>query len=144
MLHELPCAPPAPCVPVPLPCILQTMFSTLFPPLIVAHFTLRHSPQAVFSRPLYQQSAGLPSLPLSLRPCPPGRVFVDHYANTALKLLLPAVEDGIFDDNWRIRQSSALLLGKLLFKVRSDSWGGGRVGKGGGRGEIGWQLQGAG
>lgn len=35
----------------------------------------------------------------------------------SLPLLLPAVEDGIFNDNWRIRQSSVELLGDLLFKV---------------------------
>ncbi len=40
-----------------------------------------------------------------------GRIFVDHYASTAVELVLPAVEDGVFDDNWRIRQSSVLLLG---------------------------------
>ena len=34
-------------------------------------------------------------------------------------MLLPAVEDGIFNDNWRIRQSSVELLGDLLFKVNS-------------------------
>lgn len=32
-------------------------------------------------------------------------------------MLLPAVEDGIFNDSWRIRQSSVELLGDLLFKV---------------------------
>lgn len=36
----------------------------------------------------------------------------------SLPLLLPAVEDGIFHDNWRIRQSSVELLGDLLFKVQ--------------------------
>ncbi|GAX75317.1 hypothetical protein CEUSTIGMA_g2762.t1 [Chlamydomonas eustigma] len=50
-----------------------------------------------------------------------GRIFVDHYANTALVMLLPAVEEGIFNDNWRIRQSSVLLMGKLLFKVVGTS-----------------------
>lgn len=35
----------------------------------------------------------------------------------SLPLLLPAVEDGIFSENWRIRQSSVELLGDLLFKV---------------------------
>lgn len=48
-----------------------------------------------------------------------GRTFVDLYAETALPLLLPAVEDGILNDNWRIRQSSVELLGQLLFKVTS-------------------------
>lgn len=39
------------------------------------------------------------------------------YLFRSLPLLLPAVEDGIFNDNWRIRQSSVELLGDLLFKV---------------------------
>ena len=46
-----------------------------------------------------------------------GHTFVDLYATTALPLLLPAVEAGIVNDNWRIRQSSVDLLGDLLFKV---------------------------
>ncbi|KAF8017892.1 hypothetical protein BT93_H2950 [Corymbia citriodora subsp. variegata] len=46
-----------------------------------------------------------------------GHVLVEHYATTSLPLLLPAVEDGIFNDSWRIRQSSVELLGDLLFKV---------------------------
>ncbi|KDP23748.1 hypothetical protein JCGZ_23581 [Jatropha curcas] len=50
-----------------------------------------------------------------------GHVLVEHYATTALPLLLPAVEDGIFNDNWRIRQSSVELLGDLLFKVAGTS-----------------------
>lgn len=37
----------------------------------------------------------------------------------SLPLLLPAVEDGIFNDSWRIRQSSVELLGDLLFKVNT-------------------------
>ncbi|KAG6741628.1 hypothetical protein POTOM_054903 [Populus tomentosa] len=44
-------------------------------------------------------------------------VLVEHYATTSLPLLLPAVEDGIFNDNWRIRQSLVELLGDLLFKL---------------------------
>lgn len=39
------------------------------------------------------------------------------YLFRSLPLLLPAVENGIFNDNWRIRQSSVELLGDLLFKV---------------------------
>jgi hypothetical protein len=39
------------------------------------------------------------------------------YFFRSLPLLLPAVEEGIFNDNWRIRQSSVELLGDLLFKV---------------------------
>ncbi|KAG2444413.1 hypothetical protein HXX76_001166 [Chlamydomonas incerta] len=50
-----------------------------------------------------------------------GRILVDNYANSALPLLLPAVEEGVFSENWRIRQSSVKLLGKLLFKVAGAS-----------------------
>lgn len=48
-----------------------------------------------------------------------GRVVVDKYAQnpTALDLILPAVAGSIMAENWRIRQSSLLLMGKLLFKV---------------------------
>ncbi|KAJ0080466.1 hypothetical protein Patl1_23083 [Pistacia atlantica] len=50
-----------------------------------------------------------------------GHILVEHYATTSLPLLLPAVEDGIFNDSWRIRQSSVELLGDLLFKVAGTS-----------------------
>ncbi|CAD6206440.1 unnamed protein product [Miscanthus lutarioriparius] len=43
------------------------------------------------------------------------------YAEAGGPLLLPAIEDGIFSDNWRIRQSSVELLGDLLFKVAGTS-----------------------
>lgn len=46
-----------------------------------------------------------------------GRIAVELYATTALPLLLPAVEEAIVSNNWRIRQSSVELLGDLLFKV---------------------------
>ncbi|KAL4419436.1 hypothetical protein ABPG77_006363, partial [Micractinium sp. CCAP 211/92] len=46
-----------------------------------------------------------------------GRIAVELYAESALPLLLPAVEAGIISGNWRIRQSSVELLGDLLFKV---------------------------
>lgn len=46
-----------------------------------------------------------------------GRTLVELYAATSQQLLLPAVETGIVDDNWRIRHSSVELLGDLLFKV---------------------------
>ena len=39
----------------------------------------------------------------------------------SLPLLLPAVEEGILNDTWRIRQSSVELLGDLLFKVAGTS-----------------------
>ncbi|KAJ6865023.1 hypothetical protein NC651_035552 [Populus alba x Populus x berolinensis] len=50
-----------------------------------------------------------------------GHVLVEHYATTSLPLLLPAVEDGIFNDNWCIRQNSVELLGDLLFNVHTTS-----------------------
>ncbi|CAL5425755.1 unnamed protein product [Camellia sinensis] len=43
------------------------------------------------------------------------------WTSRSLPLLLPAVEDGIFSDSWRIRQSSVELLGDLLFKVAGTS-----------------------
>ncbi|KAL4444093.1 hypothetical protein ABPG75_011830 [Micractinium tetrahymenae] len=46
-----------------------------------------------------------------------GRIAVELYAESALPLVLPAVEAGITSANWRIRQSSVELLGDLLFKV---------------------------
>ncbi|CAE5962833.1 unnamed protein product [Arabidopsis arenosa] len=45
-----------------------------------------------------------------------GHVLVEHHATTSLPLLRPVVEDGIFNANWRIRQSFIELLGDLLFK----------------------------
>jgi hypothetical protein len=59
-----------------------------------------------------------------------GRVAVELYAQSALPLLLPAVEAGITSHNWRIRQSSVELLGDLLFKVGRAGgvvWGWGGV-----------------
>ncbi|GJP65751.1 hypothetical protein CLOP_g22614, partial [Closterium sp. NIES-67] len=50
-----------------------------------------------------------------------GHVLVQEYAISSLPLLLPAVEEGLFSDSWRIRQSSMELLGDLLFKVAGTS-----------------------
>lgn len=49
------------------------------------------------------------------------KVAVELYASSSLPLLLPAVEEGITNPNWRIRQSSVELLGDLLFKVAGTS-----------------------
>jgi hypothetical protein len=46
-----------------------------------------------------------------------GQRMVNSYAETAISLFVPELERGLFDDNWRIRYSSVLLLGELLFKV---------------------------
>lgn len=45
------------------------------------------------------------------------RVFIDLYAKSSFPMLLPAIEKGMFNSNWRIRQSSVDLLGEFLFKV---------------------------
>lgn len=46
-----------------------------------------------------------------------GRMIVINYATKAVDLLLPELEKGLFDDSWRIRQSSVQLVGDLLFRI---------------------------
>jgi HEAT repeat protein len=46
-----------------------------------------------------------------------GQRMINLYADTAIELLLPELERGLFDDNWRIRFSSVQLLGDLLYKI---------------------------
>ncbi|THG04537.1 hypothetical protein TEA_028900 [Camellia sinensis var. sinensis] len=43
------------------------------------------------------------------------------YQSEACSSIMHSVEDGIFSDSWRIRQSSVELLGDLLFKVAGTS-----------------------
>lgn len=50
-----------------------------------------------------------------------GQRIVAMYAETAIQLLLPELEKGLFDDNWRIRFSSAQLIGDLLYKISGVS-----------------------
>ncbi|KAJ3394121.1 translational activator of GCN4 [Entophlyctis sp. JEL0112] len=50
-----------------------------------------------------------------------GRVVVRNYATTAVDLLLPELETGLFDENWRIRQSSIQLMGDLLYRIAGVS-----------------------
>ena len=50
-----------------------------------------------------------------------GQRIVNLYANTAIQLLLPELEQGLFHENWRIRHSSVQLLGDLMFKVSGVS-----------------------
>ncbi|KAI9008544.1 armadillo-type protein [Hyaloraphidium curvatum] len=50
-----------------------------------------------------------------------GQMVVRNYSSSAIDLLLPELERGIFDDNWRIRQSSITLLGDLLYRVTGVS-----------------------
>jgi hypothetical protein len=44
-----------------------------------------------------------------------GQAFVTQYAETSIDVMLPTLLEGLFDDNWRIRQSSTMLVGDLLF-----------------------------
>ncbi|KAL3270236.1 hypothetical protein HHI36_009292 [Cryptolaemus montrouzieri] len=46
-----------------------------------------------------------------------GQRIVTLYADSAILLLLPELEKGLFDDNWRIRYSSVQLLGDLLYRI---------------------------
>ncbi|KAG2194137.1 hypothetical protein INT47_004207 [Mucor saturninus] len=50
-----------------------------------------------------------------------GRMIVTNYATKAVDLLLPELEKGLFDDKWRIRQSSVQLVGELLFRITGIS-----------------------
>ncbi|ORX44432.1 ARM repeat-containing protein [Hesseltinella vesiculosa] len=50
-----------------------------------------------------------------------GRMIVKNYATKAVDLLLPELEKGVFDHNWRIRQSSVQLVSDLLFRITGTS-----------------------
>ncbi|XP_050428073.1 eIF-2-alpha kinase activator GCN1 isoform X2 [Adelges cooleyi] len=50
-----------------------------------------------------------------------GQRIVNMYAESAIQLLLPELERGLFDDNWRIRFSSVQLLGDLLYRISGVS-----------------------
>lgn len=50
-----------------------------------------------------------------------GRLIVKNYAKKAVDILLPELEAGIFDSNYRIRLSSLELTGDLLFQVTGIS-----------------------
>jgi HEAT repeat protein len=46
-----------------------------------------------------------------------GQRIINTYSEKAIELLLPELEKGLFDDNWRIRLSSIQLLGDLLYRI---------------------------
>ncbi|RKP06393.1 armadillo-type protein, partial [Thamnocephalis sphaerospora] len=46
-----------------------------------------------------------------------GQIIVNNFATSAVELLLPELERGLFNVNWRIRQSSVQLMGDLLYKI---------------------------
>ena len=50
-----------------------------------------------------------------------GQAIINRFARKAVDLLLPELEKGLFDDNWRIRLSSVQLLGDLLYKIAGIS-----------------------
>ncbi|CAG8555168.1 3621_t:CDS:10, partial [Cetraspora pellucida] len=50
-----------------------------------------------------------------------GRMIITNYATKAVDLFLPELERGLFDDNWRIRQSSVQLMGDLLYRITGIS-----------------------
>ena len=45
-----------------------------------------------------------------------GQIIVKNYSSSAISLLLPALENGLFSDSWRIRQHSAQLIGNLIYE----------------------------
>lgn len=46
-----------------------------------------------------------------------GRMIVINHSTKAVDLLMPELEQGLFHESWRIRQSSIQLLGDLLFRI---------------------------
>ncbi|KAI7966942.1 hypothetical protein MJO29_000219 [Puccinia striiformis f. sp. tritici] len=46
-----------------------------------------------------------------------GRMIVINHSTKAIELLMPELEQGLFHESWRIRQSSIQLLGDLLFRI---------------------------
>ncbi len=50
-----------------------------------------------------------------------GHVIVSSHGKESASVMLPALEAGIFEDNWRIRQSSVYLLGDMLRLLSSTA-----------------------
>jgi HEAT repeat protein len=50
-----------------------------------------------------------------------GKVIVKSYSKSAVVLVLPELEKGLFHDNWRIRQNSVQLIGDLIYRIAGIS-----------------------
>ena len=52
-----------------------------------------------------------------------GRVFVEEFSHSgpSLDLLLPAIEEALGHENWRIRVSATELLGSMMFRIAGTS-----------------------
>ena len=50
-----------------------------------------------------------------------GRMIIANYSSKAVDLLLPELERGMFDEEWRIRMSSIQLVADLLFRLSGIS-----------------------
>ncbi|KAN0062681.1 translational activator of GCN4 [Thecaphora frezii] len=50
-----------------------------------------------------------------------GRMIIANYSSKAVDLLLPHLEQGLFDESWRIRMSSLQLIADLLFRLSGIS-----------------------
>ena len=46
-----------------------------------------------------------------------GQVLVKTYAKSQLNMVLPPIKEAMMDDDWRIRQSSIMLMGELLYTL---------------------------
>lgn len=46
-----------------------------------------------------------------------GQVIIQNYTKLSVEILLPHLESGLFNENWRIRLSSIKLMSGLLFKI---------------------------
>ncbi|KAJ1972291.1 translational activator of GCN4, partial [Dimargaris xerosporica] len=46
-----------------------------------------------------------------------GQIVIRNFAARAMDMLLPQLEQGLFDDSWRIRNSCVELIGDLLFQI---------------------------
>jgi len=51
-----------------------------------------------------------------------GHGMVDNYAESAMPMILPAIESGLFANEWRIRSSSVHLLGDVMSKITGRNW----------------------